>query len=945
MLQFVIRKLAHKRWMALCLLIGNILLISIACCNPMYTEAVLQRMLKANMDSYIEQNNRYPGTITLTGTISRQNGEIRNLSSFFLLRDMHSQLDEMLDVPAIEEITHLYVDSVRLVPDLPRKENDSRASALGFISDMDSHIEIVAGRKVRPGINENGCYEAIISQSAMAELDLLMDECFTSKTHSDSQGNPIRLQIVGVYKNASPEDLYWVRTPNSYRTECFMAEEDFRSLFADTDNLRHTLTGYWYTVLDYESMRGENVAMMAKTLTDFRESDTFSVSQFRYYDNCSPIFEDYLIKAEKVHITLLVLQVPIFVLLAAFIFMVSRQMLEMEQSEIAILKSRGAGKGQIIGIYLLQSTLLSALSACGGIPLGMWLCQVLGSANAFLEFVSRKALDVQLDQKALLFAGAAALFSIGTMVLPVLRYANVSIVNQKQGKHRRSDTPLWQKLYLDVILLGVSLYGLYSFNGQKDTLALRVADGASLDPLLFLCSSLFILGAGLVAVRIVPYVVWLVFSAGKRFWSPAMYASFLRVIRTKKSQGFIMVFLVMTIALGMFNAQAARTINGNEEQRIRYLAGTDITFQEKWEDNASQLGDGTTGGIMYEEPDFGRYTSLPGVRSATKVFLNDTGIVSFGTGANKSLKDIDIMGIHTKEFGETITFQNGLLPQHINTYLNAISQNPSAILISSNFAETFNVKLGDVINYKCSLGDSIRGIVYGFVEYWPTYNAVESVIGVDGRPAQVNNYLIVAHLSQLQAEWGVTPYQVWLQLEPGKGTRFVHQFIEDNDITTYRFVDAGEALVNLKNDPIFQGTNGILTVGFIVVLLLCTVGFLIYWILSIQSRSLQFGIFRAMGMSLREILSMLLNEQFFISGAAIATGALVGQLAARFFIPLIQISYAPSDEVIPLHVLSDVTDMYRLFGVVSAVMLLCLVILGVLISRIKIAQALKLGED
>ena len=90
---------------------------------------------------------------------------------------------------------------------------------------------------------------------------------------------------------------------------------------------------------------------------------------------------------------------------------------------------------------------------------------------------------------------------------------------------------------------------------------------------------------------------------------------------------------------------------------------------------------------------------------------------------------------------------------------------------------------------------------------------------------------------------------------------------------------------------------------------------------------------------------MLLNEQVFISGAAIATGALVGHLASRFFIPLIQISYAPSDEVIPLSVISSGADTVRLFGVVGIVMLVCLFILGMLISRIKIAQALKLGED
>lgn len=943
MLQFVIRKLIHKRWMALCLLIGNILLISIACCNPMYTEAVLQRMLMSNMRNYITENNRYPGTITTTGSVSVRSENEEELSAFYSLDSLCHELPEMMGVDSLEEITHLYIDSVRVTPDVPRQENDVKSITLGFISDMAAHSQIVAGRAAQPGLNENGCYEVVISQSAMAELDVLLDECFTAKTHTDAQGEPIRLQIVGIFKNSQSNDIYWVRTPNSYRRECFMPEETFRALFFEGDRPRYSTTGYWYTLLDYEQMRGENIAKMYAVRQNVSTGSVFNASNFRYYDNFGQIFEDYLVKAEKVNVTLLVLQAPIFVLLAAFIFMVSRQMLEMEQSEISILKSRGAGRGQIIGVYLLQSALLALIALALGIPLGIWLCQVLGSANAFLEFVSRRALDVQFDIAAFAYALAAALFSIATMVLPVLRFSNVSIVNQKQRKHRRSETPLWQKIGLDFILLGVALYGLYSFNGQKELLAQRVADGASLDPLLFSCSSLFILGAGLVAVRIVPYFVQLVFLIGKRFWSPAMYASFLRVIRTRKSQGFIMVFLVMTIAMGMFNAQAARTINGNEEDRIRYLAGADITLQEEWKDNSAQLGEGASSdALMYEEPDFGRYTTLEGVESATRVLVDESGVVSAG---GKSLRDVMIMGINTKEFGETIEFKSGLLPLHINEYLNAISQNTSAVLVSQNFADNFGVKLGDVITYKSDMGGSIRGIVYGFVEYWPTYNAIESSTTSDGRPTSVNHYLVVAHLSQIQAAWGVTPYQVWIKTQDGAGTSFFHEFLSEKNISTYALTDAAEQLVSLKNDPIFQGTNGILTVGFIVVLLLCTVGFLIYWILSIQSRSLQFGIFRAMGMSLREIISMLLNEQLFISGTAIATGALVGHLSSMLYIPLIQISYAPADEVIPLSVVRNGADTVRLFGVVGAVMLVCLFILGVLISRIKIAQALKLGED
>ena len=159
------------------------------------------------------------------------------------------------------------------------------------------------------------------------------------------------------------------------------------------------------------------------------------------------------------------------------------------------------------------------------------------------------------------------------------------------------------------------------------------------------------------------------------------------------------------------------------------------------------------------------------------------------------------------------------------------------------------------------------------------------------------------------------------------------------------FRDAAAQLLDLKNDPIFQGTNGILTVGFIVVLLICSVGFLIYWILSIKSRTLQFGIYRAMGMEMREIITMLLCEQVFISGTAVATGTLVGFLTAKLYMPLIQMAYTAYDTALPLEVVNSYDDIGQMLIVVGIVMLVCMLILGWLISRMKITQALKLGED
>ena len=47
MIRFIKQKLIHKKWMVVCLLIGNILLAAIASSNPMYQDAALEKTLKS----------------------------------------------------------------------------------------------------------------------------------------------------------------------------------------------------------------------------------------------------------------------------------------------------------------------------------------------------------------------------------------------------------------------------------------------------------------------------------------------------------------------------------------------------------------------------------------------------------------------------------------------------------------------------------------------------------------------------------------------------------------------------------------------------------------------------------------------------------------------------------------------------------------------------------
>jgi len=482
-------------------------------------------------------------------------------------------------------------------------------------------------------------------------------------------------------------------------------------------------------------------------------------------------------------------------------------------------------------------------------------------------------------------------------------------------------------------------------------------EAPSVDPIIFLVSSLFIIGGGLFALRLFPYMVKLIYLLGKRIWSPRSYAALIRVVRSAGEEQFIMIFLVITLAVGIFSAHAARTINTNNEHRIQYLTGTDVVFQELWLNNMPQalmaiLGiDGPPpmeipDQVVYLEPDFERFTHFNEVEALTRVQRHPVLLTAQGS----RVEDVQLMGIETHTFGETIWFRDDLLQIHINYFLNTLAINTNGVLLSDNFRTQLGYSIGDIItlSYEYPHNPEIRFVaqleIVGFVEHWPGFSPVERVTLATGETVPANRHLAVANLGQLQALWTVLPYQVWMRTNT-ESNRFIYDFQAEHELRFISFNDADADIVMNRSEPIVQGTNGVLTMSFIVTLFICFAGFLIYWVLSIRARVLQFGVYRAMGMGVRSIIGLLVNEQVLITFTAIAIGAAVGEIAARLFVPLIQISYTAADQVIPLLIVTVAQDYVNLYSVIGVMVLICLVILGVYIARIKVDQALKLGED
>ena len=140
-------------------------------------------------------------------------------------------------------------------------------------------------------------------------------------------------------------------------------------------------------------------------------------------------------------------------------------------------------------------------------------------------------------------------------------------------------------------------------------------------------------------------------------------------------------------------------------------------------------------------------------------------------------------------------------------------------------------------------------------------------------------------------------------------------------------------------------TNGLFSLSFLVAVILCTIGFLIYWITSIKQRELLFGIYRAMGMSMKEINKMLINEQVFSSVLASLAGYGVGAAATVLFVKLVAVVYLPEAHNIAISITINPFDIMKLTIVVVAMFIICFIVLRTILKKMNITQALKLGED
>lgn len=594
---------------------------------------------------------------------------------------------------------------------------------------------------------------------------------------------------------------------------------------------------------------------------------------------------------------------------------------------------------------LLQALVLSLGGFLFGILSGFVMCRLAARTDAFLQFAAKDIHFYTFTFWAIPYGVAACGAAVFFMTIPVWRRAGLTIVEQKNQNHYAVKAPFWEKYCLDLVLLCISCYLFYNYNKQSALLAQNAMEGKVQDPMVFLNASLFIFSVGLFFLRLLRYAIAGIDRLGKKHWGPAVYASFLQIKRTFHKQSFLSIFLIMTIATGIFQANVARTMNENNEQRITYNIGTDARLTDHWTLHLTRTKDEQYL-WYYDEPDYESYNVLmeKGLcESMTRVIEEENVAVSAG---QKEVQRCQMFGIHTKEFGETARLLEGVNEEHWFYALNALAKNEDGVIISRNMAEELNLSVGDTLSYTRNLyvpyqTEIVMGTaaatVCAIVDCFPGYDRyLEN---------EEENYLVVANYATLADRFGQTPYSVWLRMEKDVDFDVVLRELETQGVEPEKISVVAEEIASSRSSAMIQITNGMFTMSFLISILICSAGFLIYWIMSLKKRELLFGIYRAMGMSMKEIRKMLFAEQIFGSLFPVLAGGGAGTIGTILFVRLITLVYLPEKHNITIRIFTNFWDMVKLFVVVFFVAIVCFTVMQRLLAKMKISEALKLGED
>jgi putative ABC transport system permease protein len=944
---FALKRLLTERFLSLAAIVGLVVASGFIFSVPLYAEATYFRLFREELlagreaDLANQPASYAPMTFTFelrsAGRNSPQWSDVTAVDRY-----LSGEALRVIGYPVSQSVRRFRTDEYFIYPlynpEIPETQYFIGETRIAFISPLRGTMELVNGRMPSLYDPESGAQMEVLANEAMAiNLGLQTGDVYLLKKDDFE----ITIEIVGLWRALNPRAAYWGSSVDNW---LLVDEATYTGPLSDQvrdelANANWTFIASASRLLSGDINRLESRIRAIETRAEQLRSGTALVT--------SPLeaLERYQQSASGLTYLLFAFSVPILGLILTFIGLVTGLFVGGQRGEMAILRSRGATVLQVVWISLLQGAILSGVALLGGLALANFITQSIGRARSFLDFSATGGLRVTLTPAVLGYGLLGiSLILLVLLLLPTLSAAANTIVSYKQERARMQHRPWWQRYWFDLLLLVPAAYGLWTLQ-QQSISGMETAPDPLRNPFLLLVPALGIFAVALFTLRLVPRLMEFVSILLRPTKSVGLLMAARTLARTPAFYSAPLILLVLTLGLSAFTASLAGTLDSQLTKQVYYNVGADMIV--------NQLG--TTfseedAGATYTFASLEDHRAIPGVESATRVGRYNASAVVAGSAVEGTF-----LGLQRETFPQAAYWQRDFAREQLGTLLNQLAATPNGILLPADFMSQRNLGLGDEITIAVRTGAAGQSVswrvqVVGTFDLFPTWYPETGILMV----GNLDEFFLRAG--------GEYPHEVWLATRNGVNPTDIiytvrgYSILLDRNADQNRLVEDGlntfvkswaSADRNIRAEqarPERQGLFGLLSVGFVASALLTVLGFLLYALFSFRRRFIEMGMLRAIGLSVRQMVSLLAAELAFLVLIGIGAGTVVGVFASRLFVPFLKIGAASQTLYPPFQVEIAWMSILQIYILFAILFMAALAVLSRLLLRMKIFQAIKLGE-
>jgi putative ABC transport system permease protein len=288
------------------------------------------------------------------------------------------------------------------------------------------------------------------------------------------------------------------------------------------------------------------------------------------------------------------------------------------------------------------------------------------------------------------------------------------------------------------------------------------------------------------------------------------------------------------------------------------------------------------------------------------------------------------------DFSQVAFWRRDFAPAGLGALMNALAVARNAVLVPRDLLAQHALRVGDMIRVTVAPSDLQADLdlqIAGYFTYFPSWYPEEGL-------------LFVGNLDYLfEKAGGNALFDLWLKTDPTPDYAQIVAGIEQLGPRVGFWQASALGIEREQLRPERQGVFGLLSVGFGAAAILTVLGFLLYAIFSFRRRFIELGILRAIGLSHGQMTVLLASELALLILIGLIVGTALGAWVSFLFIPYLQVGTGPASYIPPFLVEIAWPAIIRIYVLFGSLFLVTLGILAALLLRMRIFQAIKLGES